>query len=150
MAYWLGRGVWSGAELAALLLLAALLNGPMIYRACRDRWIRRRRDALGLPPATDQEILAFITEALDAAKIDWEWRPSPKPPSKWREIALGEDDDAIFLFVGNGVIEVVYGDDGPEIFLDEVELISHIISLRGIYDPIDKEIPFEDTDDNGL
>ncbi len=147
--YWLGRDGWAGLEFAALMLLAAPFHIPMIYRFFRGHWLRRRRDALELPQATDQEILAFITEELDAAYIDWEWRPSGKAAAQWREIAIGEDDETIFVLADKGVIEVQHTDEEPEIFLDAVETVQYIIKLKGIYDPVNKAVPFDDLETIG-
>ena len=87
-------------------------------------------------PVTDRETLASFIEALDSAYIDWERRPSRKPPAQWRNIAPGGNEDAIFLFVRNDVIEVIYGDDGPVIFMYRVKYILYIIALKSINDPI--------------
>lgn len=151
--FWLGRETWAGLEFFALALLAAPFHAPMAYRFFRRRLRHRRRDALGLPEATDQEILAFITEALDEAYIDWEWRPSRTGPSQkgaaqWREIAIGDGEETIFVLADNGMIEVQHTDEDPEIFLDAVESVQHIIELKGVYDPINKIVPFDDTEES--
>jgi hypothetical protein len=151
--YWLGRENWAGLELLALAFLAAPFHVPIAYRFFRRSLLYRRRDALGLPEATDQEILAFITEALDDAYIDWEWRPSRTGPSQngaaqWREIAIGEGEQTIFVLADNGMIEVQHTDEDPEIFLDAVECVQYIIELKGVYDPINKVVPFDDPEES--
>ena len=75
-------------------------------------------------------------EALESAYIEWERRPSRKPLAQWRKIAPGGNEDAIFLFVRNDVIEVIYGDDGPVIFMYKMKCILYIIALKSINDPI--------------
>ncbi|MGY8961366.1 MAG: hypothetical protein ACKVKG_17935 [Alphaproteobacteria bacterium] len=144
LAFWIGTGSWGGAELAILVLLAAPLHAPIIYRPLRRRWLRCRRAGLGLPDAADTEILAFLTEALDSAEIDWEWRPRRSDPATWTEFVIGEGETAIFIVVENGVVEIQAFSEDPELFLDAIDSLQYIMKLLGIDDPIGKEVPFDD------
>jgi hypothetical protein len=143
LAFWAGTRTWGGAEFVILVLLVAPLHAPILYRPFRREWLRRRRAALGLPDAVDMEILAFLTEALDAAEIDWEWRPKTDKPATWSEFVIGEGETAVFVVVENGVVEVQAFAEDPEIFLDSIVSLQYIMKLLGIIDPIDKEIPFD-------
>jgi hypothetical protein len=52
------------------------------------------------------------------------------------KLRRGVNEDAIFLFVRNDVIEVIYGDDGPVIFMYKMKYILYMIVLKSINDPI--------------
>jgi hypothetical protein len=52
------------------------------------------------------------------------------------KLRRGVNEDAIFLFVRNDVIEVIYGDDGPVIFMYKMKYILYMIVLKSINGPI--------------
>jgi hypothetical protein len=144
LAYWFGALTWGGGEFAVLVLLVAPFHAPILYRPLRRMWLRRRRADLGLPDAVDTEILAFLTEALDSAEIEWEWRPRGDDPSIWTEFVIGEGETAVFVVVENGVVEIQAFAEDPVLYVDAVDSFQYIIMLLGIDDPIDKEIPFDE------
>ena len=127
MAYCLGRGVWSGAELAEVLPLATLLNGPMVHWFPRECWLAARHRS-GNPRLLHRSIGIHLYR-LGTATLS-------KAAGAMAENCAGGNEDAIFLFVRNDVIEVIYGDDGPVIFMYKMKCILYMIALKSINDPI--------------
>ena len=143
LAFWAGTEAWGSSEFTVVSLLIAPLYAPMAYRVLRHGWMRRRQNALGMPDARNSDILAFLTEALDSAGLDWEWRPKGDDPQFWTEFVIDEGEAGVFVTVESGVVEVQAYDEDPEVFLDVIESLHYIMLLKGISDPIDKEIPFD-------
>ena len=126
---WFAQPGWRGLELFALFALAAPLYAPALYWLATRLWVAGRRRRLGLPAASDRDLIDFVGEELDRAAIDWHWRVG------WRgargdEIELGaDDDDDLSVKVRNGILMVGDRQNGTTRFVDPVAAIDHAIAL---------------------
>ncbi len=144
---WSLQSSWRVFELFALGLLILPLYVPLIYRAVTRLWIIRRRRQLGLPKASDRDIIDFIGEELDRNGVAWQWRVALRRTSNWDALDVGEDDeDPVFVRVRNGLIEVSSDEDSATRYVDPVAAVDRILE---IYDGASKpdDAVFVDTDE---
>lgn len=126
---WFTQPGWRGLELLALCVFVAPLTAPLLYRLSVRVWVARRRRRLGLPAASDRDLIDFVGEELDRAAVEWHWRMG------WRgvcddEIEIGDDDaDDLTVRVRNGMLMVGDTENGTSRFVDPAEAVDHAISL---------------------
>jgi hypothetical protein len=144
---WSFQSSWRAMELLALVLLVFPLYIPLLYRFGTWIWVLRRRRRLGLPMASDRDIIDFIGEELDRCGVAWQWRVALRRTSNWDALDVGEDDeDPVFVRVRNGLIEVSSDEGGAVRFVDPVAAVDRILE---IYDGASKpdDAVFVDTDE---
>ncbi|MEX2615082.1 MAG: hypothetical protein WD767_03200 [Alphaproteobacteria bacterium] len=127
---WAVQPLWSALELFALLALLAPFYLPLAYRLGVRVWVARRRRLLGLPVASDRDLIDFVGGELDNAGIAWQWRMAMRGMSDGDEIEIGEDDsDALSVRVRNGVLLVSDRESGTSRFVDPVAAVDYAIGL---------------------
>lgn len=127
---WAVQPLWSVFELFALLALLAPFYLPLAYRLAIRFWVVRQRRRLGLPVASDRDLIDFVAEELDHAGIAWQWRVAVRGTSDGDEIEIGEvDSDALSVKVRNGVLLVSETESGTSRFVDPVAAVDYAISL---------------------
>lgn len=132
------------ADLPLFLLFLVPLYLPMAYHAVRQNWLRRQQESMGLPAASDDELLSFISEGLDEAFIDWEWQGAAYGGSLWHVIAIGPEDDPIFVKANSGLLEVEWGGAEFESFLDPIDALAFLCVLKNRPPPRDADMYGED------
>ena len=132
--FWYAQPQWSGFELFVLAVLAFPLYIPLLYRYATKLWVARKRLRLGLPSASDRDIIDFVGEELDRVDVPWQWRVALGRTSRWNELAVGEDDEPpITVRIHTGVLWIENEADDASRFIDPVEAIDHILVLyRGV------------------
>ena len=125
---WVVQPHWGAFELFALALLAFPLCIPLLFRYGTRLWVARKRRALGLPRASDRDIIDFVGEELDRVDVPWQWRVALGKTSNWNELEVGEDDEApIIVRIHNGMLFVESDTDDPARFIDPADAVDHIL-----------------------
>jgi hypothetical protein len=127
---WYVQPLWGVFEFFALVILVFPLYIPLLYRLATRLWVARKRRRLGLPEASDRDIIDFVGEELDRVGVAWQWRVALRRTSHWNELDVGEDDEPpIFVRVRNGILEVSSDEDGASRFVDPVAAVDHVLAL---------------------
>jgi broad specificity phosphatase PhoE len=127
---WFVQPGWRGVELFALFALASPLYAPLLYRLATRLWVAQRRRQLGLPAASDRDLIDLVGEELDRAAIDWHWRLAWRGPGG-NEIEIGDEDaDDLRVRVQKGVLTVGDTANGTTRFIDPVAALDHAIALH--------------------
>ncbi len=127
---WAAQSSWHGLELLALIILVFPLYIPLLYKLGVRLWVKRRRRQLGLPDASDRDIIDFIGEELDRCGVAWEWRVALRRLSNWDALDVGEEDEQpVFVRVRNGLIEVSSETEAASRFVDPVVAIDKILAI---------------------
>lgn len=127
---WAVQPLWSVFELFALLALLAPFYLPLAYRLGVWIWVARQRRRLGLPVASDRDLIDFVGEELDHAGIAWQWRVTVRGAPDGDEIEIGEDDsNDLSVRVRNGMLLVSDSESGTSRFVDPVAAVDYAISL---------------------
>jgi hypothetical protein len=126
---WFYQPLWSGLELAAAFLMISPLYLPLLYRLGVILWVRRQRRHLGLPDASDRDLIDFVGEELDHAGIAWQWRLAMRGTTHADEIEIGEDEDRdLTVRVRHGVLFVTDSETGTSRHVDPVAAVDDAIS----------------------
>ena len=127
---WFSQPGWRGLELLAFFVLASPLYAPLLYRLAVRLWVARGRRRLGLPSASDRDLIDFVGEELTRAAIEWQWAVHWRAGGRGKEFEIGEDDaDGLAVKVRNGVLMVSNQATGTTRFVDPVAALDHAISL---------------------
>jgi len=127
---WAVQPLWSIFELFALLALLAPLYLPLVYRLGVRIWVARQRRLLGVPAASDRDLIDFVAGELDHAGIAWQWRVAVRGISDGDEIEIGEaDSDDLSVKAHHGVLLVSDPESGTSRFVDPVAAVDYAISL---------------------
>lgn len=127
---WVAQRSWHGMELLALIVLVFPLYIPLLYRFGTWLWVARRRRLLGLPQASDRDIIDFIGEELDRCGVPWEWQVALRKMSHWDAIDVGDESEKpVFVRVRNGLIEVSSETEAATRFVDPVEAVDRILAI---------------------
>ncbi len=127
---WSLQARWGAAELFALIAAVLPFHAPMLYRIGKRLWVARKRRRLGLPVASDGDIIGFVADELDRVGIAWQWRLTLRGTSRWDELEIGEEDEAsIFVQIRGGVLNVSNEDAGATYFADPVEAVDYALNL---------------------
>ena len=130
MLLWAVQPLWSVFELFALLALLAPFYLPLAYRLGVRLWVARQRRLLGLPAASDRDLIDFVAEELDHAGIAWQWRVAMRGTSDGDEIEIGEaDSDDLSVKAQRGVLLVSETESGTSRFVDPVAAVDYVVSL---------------------
>ncbi len=129
---WFVQPSWGAPEFVALSLIVFPVYIPLLYRLGTRLWVMRQRRRLGLPRASDRDIIDFVSEELDRVGIAWQWRVALRKTSRWDELEVGEDDEPpVYVRVRNGILEVSDDESGASRFVDPVAAMDHVLTLYG-------------------
>ena len=127
---WLLQPGWRGLELFALFALVSPLFAPLAYRLAVWIWVAGQRRRLGLPAASDRDLIDFVGEELDRAAIDWHWRIGWRNATRGDEIEIGADeDDDLTVRARHGILMVGTTAAGTSRFVDPTAAVDYAISL---------------------
>lgn len=127
---WIVQPLWGVAEFFAIFLIVSPIYFPLLYRLGMKAWVARQRRRLGLPPASDRDIIDFIGEELDHMSVAWQWRVAMGKTSTWDTLDVGEDEEApVTVRVRNGLVEVSNEEIAVSRFIDPVAAVDHILTL---------------------
>jgi hypothetical protein len=147
---WAVQPQWGAFELFGLVVLAFPLYIPLLYRYATKLWVARKRRRLGLPRASDRDIIDFVGEELDRVDVPWQWRVALRKTSHWDEMEVGEDDEPpITVRIHNGVLIVENEEGDAARFIDPVEAVDHILTLYDGRVRLDEDIFIEPEEATG-
>jgi hypothetical protein len=127
---WNLQSRWAATDLFALIAFISPLYAPFLYVFGKRLWVARKRRRLGLPAASDRDIIGFVGEELDRVGIAWQWCLSLRGTSRWDELEIGEEDEpSIFVRIRDGVLNVSNEDAGATYFADPVEAVDYALNL---------------------
>ena len=87
-----------------------------VYRWGVRSWVAWQRRRLGLPAASDRDLIDFVGEELDQADIVWQWRPGLRRATDADEIEIGDDVESdLSVRVRHGVLFVTDSETGTSV-----------------------------------
>ena len=129
---WSMMDEWGAFEFIAIFLMAFPLYIPLLYRLGKILWVARKRRQLGLPTATDRDIIDFVGEELDRAVVPWQWTVALRRTSRWDQLEIGEDDEPpVYVRVDRGILEVSSDEAGSTRFVDPAAAVDYALSIYG-------------------
>jgi|GEM_PF-2974829 len=147
---WYLQPRWAGLELFALFALAFPLYLPLFYRWGVRSWVAWQRRRLGLPAASDRDLIDFVGEELDQADIVWQWRPGLRRATDADEIEIGDDvESGLSVRVRHGVLFVTDSETGTSRHVDPAAAVDDAVGRydgpkrvdAGIYGEDENESP---------
>ena len=138
---WYVQPHWGGFELFGLAVLAFPLYIPLLYRYGTNLWVGRKRQRLGLPRASDRDIIDYVGEELDRVAIPWQWQVALGRTSHWNTLEVGEDDEPpLTVRIRNGIL-IVESDEGDAArFIDPLAAVDDILMRYRGRVPLDDEV----------